>query len=142
MTNQEMLLAAVEFGEESFAYDLLYLIQTGVVDANAEYQELGETWNKIDAAVTRLWQSQNLLGFDVIDLYGVRINVSDWMLIFARNEAEARGYALNKLGGGKVVKFPKEKMLTTFYLPDSREYKSLIEMAKESSVFPRQALII
>ena len=142
MTNQEMLLAAIEFEEVEFAYDLLYLLQEGIIDAQAEYVELNETWNKVDKKITNSWTSQNLLGFDITHLYGIRMNASDWHLLFARNDSEARGYALNKFGTVNVIKFPKEKKLTSFFFQDTKQYKSIIELSKESNVFPRYALTI
>lgn len=141
MTNNEMLLAAMEFEEVEFAYDLLFLIQAGIVDANAEFNISGEDWNRVDKRTVNSWQKVNLLNFKLIHLYAVRINVSDWMIIFARSEEEARGYALNKLGGGKVTKMPKEKWLTSFYFPDTKEFKSLMDIRKQAVQFPTHIII-
>ena len=142
MTNQEMLLAAIEFEEIEFSYDILYLLQEGIIDGQAEYVELNQTWNKVNKNITNIWMSQNVLGFDITHLYGVRINSSDWHLFFATDDSQARGYALNKLGTTNVIKFPKEKKLTSFFFPDTKEYKSIIELSKESNVLPRYALTI
>ena len=142
MTNNEMLMAAIEFEEVDVSYDLLYLIQNGLINPNDEYKDLGKTWDLVDKKVINEWISQNLLWFDIINLYGIRIDVTSWHLFFSRNDSEARGYALNKLGTTNIVKFPKEKKLTSFYFPDSKQYKSLLELSKESNVIPRYALTV
>lgn len=141
MTNQEMLIAAIEFEEVEFSYDLMYLIQTGALDANAEYDR--PDWNRVDKAVVNEWQQQNLLGFDLVNLYAVRINVSDFMIIMAKDDASARGYALNKLGPGnyKIQKMPHHKWLTEFWFDDTKEFKSLIDIKKETAKFPTHLII-
>lgn len=136
-----MLLAAMEFEEVEFALDLLYLIQNGIVDANAPYDN--PDWNKVDAKVTRQWEKENFLGFDIVNLYCVRLNVDDWEVFMARSDEEARGYVLNKYNFlPKIIKMDKAKWLTSFWLPESKEFKSLLDIKRESNVFPRTALII
>ena len=141
MTNNEMLLAAMEFEEVELAYDIFYLIQEGIVDPNAEFNISGEDWNRVDKRTVNSWQKVNLLNFNLIHLYAVRMNASDWMIIMAKGDDEARGYALNKLGGGKVTKMPKEKWLTSFYFPDTKEFKSLLDIRRETVSFPTHLII-
>ena len=142
MTNNEMLMAAIEFEEQDFACDLYYLIAHGIINGEDEFTLQGSDWNKVDRAISGEYIKNNILGFDIINLYGIRINVTDWHLFFSRNDSEARGYALNKLGTTNFIKFPKEKKLTSFYFPDSKQYKSLLELSKESNVIPRYALTV
>ena len=143
MTNYEMLLAAMEFEEVEFSYDIYFLIQEGYLKADAEYSSEGTNWNLVDKAVVNEYMRQNLLGFDVINLYAVRINASDHMIIMARKGEDARGYALNKLGQGnyKINRMPKEKWLKDFYFPETKEYKSLMDIRKEQTVFPTHIII-
>lgn len=143
MTNQEMLMAAIEFEEVSFAYDLFFLIREGILSPNDEYVELREKWNLVDAKVTNEYMAQNLLGFDVINLYAIRINASDFMIIMARKDEEARGYALNKLGTGnyRIQKVPHHKWLTEFYFSETKEYKSLLDLRRETVSFPTHLII-
>jgi len=142
VTNQEMLMAAIEFEEPEFAADLYYLIAHGIINGEDEFTLQGSDWNKVDRAISGEYIKNNILGFDIKHLYAVRINVTDWHLYFARNDSEARGYALNKLGTTRFIKMPKEKLLTSFWFPDSKEYKSLKDLMSESKDFPRYALTI
>ena len=142
MTNQEMLLAAIEFEEVEFAADLFYLMQEGYIDANSEYTLSGQDWNKVDYKAREALIESNVLGFDIINLYAARINVEDWMIIMARDFESARGYALNVLGAlPKIIQMPKEKWLTEFYFPNTKQTKSLADIRKESTVFPKHILI-
>ena len=141
MTNQEMLLAAIEFEEVEFAADLLYLIQMGIVDPNAEFNVQGETWNLVDRKISGEFIKSNLLSFDIVDLYCVRLNVDDFEIIGARTENEARGYFLNKYGFlPKIIKMDKSKWLKEFWFPNSKETKSLLEIRKEDNNFPRHLI--
>lgn len=142
MTNNEMLMAAIEFEEVEYAYDLLFLIQEGFANPNAEFNISGEDWNRVDKNVVNEWQNMNLLNFDLVHLFACRINASDWMLIMARTEEEARGYALNKLGAlPKLIKMPHHKWSTEFWFDDTREYKSLLDLRKEIVSFPTHLII-
>ena len=143
MTNNEMLMAAIEFEEELFAYDLLYLISNGYLNPDDEYQELGSMWNKVDAAETRKMMENNLLGFNTCNIYCVKISVDDFEIFFARNIEEARGYMLSKYRFiPKIIEMDKSKYLKEFWFQDSNTYKSLMDIRKESNVFPRTALIV
>lgn len=143
MTNQEMLLAAMEFEEVEFAYDLYFLIQEGYLKADVEFSSRGTNWNLVDKKIVNEYMSQNLLGFDVINLYAVRINASDFMIIMARKDEDARGYALNKLGTGnyRIQKMPHHKWLTEFYFSETKEYKSLLDLRRETVSFPTHLII-
>ena len=141
MTNNEMLMAAIEFQEEMFALDLMYLIQNGIVNSEDEFKNT--PWNSVDRKVVNEWKKCNLLGIDKINLYAARIDVSDWMIILSTTEEEARGHAFKELRRVcNVIKMPKEKMLQSFWFPDSNTYKSLLDIKKESNSFPKTAIII
>mgnify|MGYP003452557633 FL=1 len=143
MTNNEMLMAAIEFEEPEFACDLLYLIQMGIVDPNEEFNVYGEKWNLVDRKVSGEYIKNNLLGFNIVRIFCVRINVEDYEIILARNEVEARSYCLSKYGFiPKLVEMDKSKYLKEFYFEDSKEYKSLMDIRRENDIFPRTALII
>lgn len=141
MTNNEMLMAAIEFEEVEFAFDLFYLISHGHLDANAKYDS--PNWNLVDKKVVNEMMKQNLLGFDIVNIYCIRLNVEDYEIFFAKNEEQARGYALNKYRFlPKIVQMDKSKYLKEFYFQDSKEYKSLLQIRQESNVFPRHAMVI
>lgn len=133
-------MAAIEFEEVEIAFDLFYLISYGHLDANAQYDS--PDWNKVDKAIVNEMMQQNLLGFDVVDLYCVRLDVDTWEIVGARSDEEARGYFLNKYRAlPKIIKMGRERWLKEFYFPDSKETKSLMELRKQSNVWPRQLLI-
>ena len=143
MTNNEMLMAAIEFEEQEFACDLLYLIQEGLIDPNEEFNIYGKAWNKVDRVISGEFIKQNLLNFDIVDLYCVRISVDDYEIIGARSMESAKGYFLNKYNCiPKIIKMDKSKWLKEFWFEDIKMYKSLQEIRKESNVFPRHLLYI
>lgn len=133
-------MAAIEFEEVEIAFDLFYLISYGHLDANAEFDS--PDWNKVDKAIVNEMMQQNLLGFDVVDLYCVRLDVDTWEVIGAKNDFEARSYFTHKYKfTPKIVKMGRERWLREFYFEDSKETKSLLDLRRESNVWPRQLLI-
>ena len=143
MTNNEMLMAAIEFEEVELAYDLYYLIANGIINAEDEFTLQGKDWNKIDGQATREMREMNLLGFDLVDLYSVRLDVDTWEVIAAKTSEEARGYFMNKYRFlPKIIKMDKSKWLKEFWFEDMKTYKSLQEIRKESNKFPRHLLYV
>jgi len=138
-----MLIASMEFEEVDVSYDLLYLIQNQIIDPSEEYVDLKEKWNLVDMKITNEWRENNFLGFDIVNLYCVRLNVDDWEIFGARSDEEARGYMINKYNYiPKIIKMDKSKWLSSFWMPNSMEYKSLLDLRKENNNFPRTFLII
>ena len=138
-----MLMAAIEFEEPEFAADLLYLIQMGLVDPNEEFNVYGDKWNLVDRAVSGEYIKNNILGFDLVDLYSVRLDVDSWEVIGAKTIEQARGYFMNRYGFlPKIIKMDKSKWLKEFYFEDMKTYKSLQEIRKESNKFPRHLLYV
>ena len=135
-------MAAIEFEEVAFAADLLYLMQHDHVDPNSEYTVSGNDWNKVDYKVREGYIESNVLGFDVVNLYCVKLNASDWEVFAARSDEEAKGYMLNKYRHlPKIIKMDKSKWLKEFWFEDLKQYKSLLELRNESNVFPRTLII-
>ena len=143
MTNNEMLMAAIEFEEQDFACDLYYLIAHGIINGEDEFTLQGSDWNKVDRAISGEYIKNNILGFNLVDLYSVRLDVDTWEVIAAKTSEEARGYFMNKYRFlPKIIKMDKSKWLKEFWFEDMKTYKSLQEIRKESNVFPRHLLYI
>ena len=138
---QEMMMSAIEYDEVEVAYDLFYLISYGHINANDEYEH--PDWNKIDKSIVNDWMEKDILKTKTFNLYCTRVNVDDWDIFMAKDDIEARGFMLQKYGFlPKIQKMHKNKWLSYFWLPESKEFKSLLDLRKESSVSPRTLLIV
>ena len=139
MNCNELLLSCLEFDEPTVAYDLMYLMQEGYVTGDSPVSDID--WNLVDKGPVNILEKNNILGFNVVDLYSAlcydKFNNKRWLMILARSLEEVRGYCIKNLGYiPKITKMPKHKELTAFWFSDEKNYKSVHQLKKEKLEFP------
>jgi len=135
----ESLTHAINDGMDRYAYSLLWLVQNGIYNGNADINSVD--FSKVDhVTVTELMKS-GMLEFNDIQLYSMPIEPRVFMLVFAKNESEARGLFLsdqNKLPSR--IDNMTAKMDISLYF-DKEGSKTLRQLKDETMVFPSIALI-
>lgn len=138
MNISDSLGHAIKDGMDRYAYSLLWLVQNGVYDGSADINSVD--FSKVDhAAVTELAKT-GLLEFNNIQLYSMPIESRLYMLVFAKNESDARGAFLtdqNRLP--TRIDNMTTKMDISFYFGEVG-HKTLRELKDETLIFPTIAL--
>lgn len=141
LTVNEFFYDCIRFDEEKMAYTVYYLLKNGLVRGTDDASSIN--WSLIDEDTLNRMIDTNELNLKIIKLYAVPLEDMHYAIIFAENEEQARGYCFNAFRKipQKIIEMPQSKMETTFWFPETNQYKSLRQLKDEQVSFPCTAII-